>query len=76
MMVLFTGPSGTGKTMVAEVLAHMHGYDLYMVDLSALGSKYIGETEENPSQIFEDAGAPRPFRSLTRPMPYAASAPK
>ena len=75
-MVLFTSPSGTGKTMSAEVLARMHGYDLYMVDLSALVSKYIGETEKNPSQIFEDAGAARPFHSSTRPMPYSASAPK
>jgi AAA+ superfamily predicted ATPase len=53
--ILFTGPSGTGKTMAAQILAHELGLDLYKVDLSTLVSKYIGETEKNLSQIFKEA---------------------
>lgn len=52
---LFSGPSGTGKTMSAEVVAHELGLDLYKIDLSAVVSKYIGETEKNLSRIFEEA---------------------
>ena len=44
---LFSGPSGTGKTLAAEVLAHQLGLDLYRIDLSGVVSKYIGETEKN-----------------------------
>ena len=57
---LFAGESGTGKTLAAEVLAHELGLDLYRVDLSAVVSKYIGETEKNLRQVFdaaEEAGA-------------------
>ena len=53
--ILFSGPSGTGKTMAAQILAHELGLDLYKVDLSTLVSKYIGETEKNLSQIFKEA---------------------
>ncbi len=53
--ILFAGPSGTGKTMAAQILAHELGLDLYKVDLSTLVSKYIGETEKNLSQIFKEA---------------------
>ena len=53
--VLFSGPSGTGKTMAAEVMASELGLDLYKVDLSAVVSKYIGETEKNLSRIFAEA---------------------
>src|SRR5262249_6978993 len=42
---LFAGPSGTGKTMAAEVLAHALQLDLYKIDLSQVVDKYIGETE-------------------------------
>ena len=49
---LFTGPSGTGKTMAAEVLANELGLDLYRIDLSQVISKYIGETEKNLRQVF------------------------
>jgi SpoVK/Ycf46/Vps4 family AAA+-type ATPase len=52
---LFTGPSGTGKTMAAEVLARELRLDLYRIDLSAVVSKYIGETEKNLKQVFDAA---------------------
>jgi ATPase family associated with various cellular activities (AAA)/Winged helix domain, variant len=52
---LFAGPSGTGKTMAAEVLANDLGLDLFCIDLSQVVSKYIGETEKNLSRIFEAA---------------------
>jgi hypothetical protein len=53
--VLFSGPSGTGKTMAAEVLASELGLDLIQIDLSAVVSKYIGDTEKNLSIIFREA---------------------
>jgi ATP-dependent 26S proteasome regulatory subunit len=53
--MLFAGPSGTGKTMAAEVMAHELGLDLYKIDLSTVVSKYIGETEKNLSRIFDEA---------------------
>lgn len=52
---LFAGPSGTGKTMAAEVIANDLGLDLYKIDLSAVVSKYIGETEKNLNRIFTEA---------------------
>ena len=52
---LFAGPSGTGKTMAAEAVAHALGHDLYRVDLSAVISKYIGETEKNLAVAFDEA---------------------
>ncbi|WP_299773908.1 ATP-binding protein [uncultured Tateyamaria sp.] len=52
---LFAGPSGTGKTLAAEVLAGELALDLYRIDLSQVVSKYIGETEKNLSRIFEAA---------------------
>ena len=57
MTVLFAGEPGTGKTMAAQVLAHELGLDLFRVDLSRVMSKYIGETEKNLSQLFDDASA-------------------
>lgn len=53
--VLFLGPSGTGKTMAAEVMSTELGLDLYKIDLSSIVSKYIGETEKNLSKIFNEA---------------------
>jgi DNA polymerase III delta prime subunit len=52
---LFYGPPGTGKTMTACLLGKSTGHDVYRVDLSAVVSKYIGETEKNLSRIFEMA---------------------
>ena len=52
---LFSGESGTGKTLAAEVLANEFGLDLYRIDLSAVVSKYIGETEKNLERIFSAA---------------------
>jgi ATP-dependent 26S proteasome regulatory subunit len=52
---LFSGVSGTGKTMSAEVLAQELQLDLYRIDLSAVVSKYIGETEKNLRSVFDAA---------------------
>src|SRR5262249_5086424 len=57
LTVLFAGPSGTGKTMAAEIPAGELGLDLYKIDLSTVVSKYIGETEKNLSAIFAEAEA-------------------
>jgi hypothetical protein len=53
--VLFAGESGTGKTMAAEVIASELGLSLYRIDLSAVVSKYIGETEKNLRKLFDAA---------------------
>ena len=52
---LFAGPSGTGKTMAAEIVANELQLDLYKIDLSSVVSKYIGETEKNLDRIFAAA---------------------
>jgi hypothetical protein len=52
---LFAGASGTGKTLAAEVLAKELRLDLYRIDLSAVVSKYIGESEKNLKQVFDAA---------------------
>jgi AAA+ superfamily predicted ATPase len=57
VVALFAGPSGTGKTLAAEIVAGELGVDLYKVDLAGLVSKYIGETEKNLSQVFDAAEA-------------------
>lgn len=54
-VALFSGPSGTGKTFAATVLANELGYPLFRVDLGMLVSKYIGETEKNLSALFDAA---------------------
>lgn len=54
---LFAGTSGTGKTLAAEVLANELRLDLYRIDLSAVVSKYIGETEKNLRRVFDAAEA-------------------
>lgn len=55
LATLFAGESGTGKTLAAEVLAHTLHLDLYRIDLSAVVSKYIGETEKNLRRVFDEA---------------------
>jgi SpoVK/Ycf46/Vps4 family AAA+-type ATPase len=52
---LFAGESGTGKTMAAEVIANELDLALYRIDLSAVVSKYIGETEKNLRRLFDAA---------------------
>jgi AAA+ superfamily predicted ATPase len=52
---LFSGASGTGKTMAAEVIANELGLDLYRVDLSSVVSKYIGESAKNLNLVFNAA---------------------
>jgi SpoVK/Ycf46/Vps4 family AAA+-type ATPase len=54
---LFAGESGTGKTMAAEVVAASLRLDLYRIDLAAVVSKYIGETEKNLRRLFDAAEA-------------------
>lgn len=53
--VLFSGESGTGKTMAAEVIANELKLDLFRIDLSQVVNKYIGETEKNLKRIFDAA---------------------
>ena len=55
LSMLFAGPSGTGKTMAAQVVAHELGLEIYKVDLSRVISKYIGESEKNLGEIFDSA---------------------
>ncbi|HEY8473063.1 MAG TPA: AAA family ATPase [Natronosporangium sp.] len=55
VVALLYGPPGTGKTMAAEAVANALGQDLYRVDLSAVISKYIGETEKNLALAFDEA---------------------
>jgi SpoVK/Ycf46/Vps4 family AAA+-type ATPase len=54
-LAIFSGPPGTGKTLSAEVLAGELELDLYRIELSAVVSKYIGETEANLQRVFEAA---------------------
>lgn len=53
--MVFSGPPGTGKTMSAGIVADYLGTTLFRVDLAAVVSKYIGETEKNLSEVFETA---------------------
>jgi AAA+ superfamily predicted ATPase len=52
---LFHGPPGTGKTLAASLIGKLTGRNVYRIDLSAVVSKYIGETEKNLARIFERA---------------------
>ena len=52
---LFVGPKGSGKTLAAEVIAGELGTSVYRVDLSAIASKYVRETEKNLDRIFDAA---------------------
>ncbi|MFC8130897.1 ATP-binding protein [Streptomyces sp. NPDC057302] len=55
VVALFAGPSGTGKTMAAQIIARELGVDLFHIDLSKTISKYIGETEKNLEAVFDAA---------------------
>lgn len=57
LAVLLSGPSGTGKTLAAEVLAGALGLELFRIDLAGLVSKWIGETEKNLARVFDAAAA-------------------
>jgi hypothetical protein len=57
LVALFSGPSGTGKTLATEVLAGELGLDVFKVNLSTVVSKYIGETEKNLEEMFDAASA-------------------
>jgi len=52
---ILAGPPGTGKTMVAQLVARELGYDLYVIELSQVVNKYIGETEKNLARVFDEA---------------------
>jgi hypothetical protein len=52
---LFCGPPGTGKTMMAALIAKTLGRELYKVDLSRVISKWVGETEKNLARVFDEA---------------------
>jgi SpoVK/Ycf46/Vps4 family AAA+-type ATPase len=55
--ILFSGPSGTGKTMASDIIAHELKLQMYKVDLSTVVSKYIGETEKNLKRIFRETSS-------------------
>ena len=57
LSALFSGPPGTGKTMVAGLIADELALDLYQIDLSRIVSKYVGETEKNLASLFDAAEA-------------------
>jgi ATP-dependent 26S proteasome regulatory subunit len=57
LSALFAGPPGTGKTMVAGIIADELALDLYQIDLSRIVSKYVGETEKNLAGVFDAAEA-------------------
>jgi hypothetical protein len=57
LVALFSGPSGTGKTMAAGLIAQKAGLALFRVDLSAVVSKYIGETEKQLDAVMREASA-------------------
>jgi len=55
LLAVFAGPSGTGKTLAAEVIAGELDLELVKIDLSTVVSKYIGETEKNLEEVFDAA---------------------
>jgi SpoVK/Ycf46/Vps4 family AAA+-type ATPase len=55
VLAVFAGPSGTGKTLAAEVISHELGLEFVRIDLSTVVSKYIGETEKNLDEVFDAA---------------------
>ncbi|HSD91195.1 MAG TPA: AAA family ATPase, partial [Kofleriaceae bacterium] len=55
LSALFSGPPGTGKTMICTLLSKELGMELYRIDLSQVVNKYIGETEKNLGKVFDEA---------------------
>ena len=55
--ILFSGPSGTGKTMAADIIANELNLSMYQIDLSSVVSKYIGETEKNLNRLFREVAS-------------------
>jgi SpoVK/Ycf46/Vps4 family AAA+-type ATPase len=55
LSAMFSGPPGTGKTMICTLLAKELGMELYRIDLSQVVNKYIGETEKNLGRVFDEA---------------------
>jgi SpoVK/Ycf46/Vps4 family AAA+-type ATPase len=53
--LIFSGSSGTGKTMAADIITNEFELDIYQIDLSAIASKYIAEAQKNLSRIFKEA---------------------
>ena len=74
--MIFTGPPGTGKTMAAQVVAEELGLELYKVNLAAVVSKYVGETEKNLDDIFDRASKSRVILFLTKPTYFSGNAPR
>ena len=70
---LFAGPSGTGKTMAAEIIARELALDLYKIDLSSIVSKYIGDTERNLDRVFRAAEGASVILFFDEAMLYSAS---
>ena len=76
LVTLFAGPSGTGKTMAAQVIARELGVDLFRIDLASVVSKYIGETEKNLKEMFAAPRRATRCCSSTRPTRCSATAPR
>src|SRR4029078_7339259 len=55
MIALFSGPPGTGKTMMAGLIAKSLDLDIYQVDLATIVSKWVGETEKQLAKVFDQA---------------------
>jgi SpoVK/Ycf46/Vps4 family AAA+-type ATPase len=55
MIALFSGPPGTGKTMLAGIIAKELDLDVYQVDLAQVVSKWVGETEKQLGRVFDQA---------------------
>lgn len=74
--VLFNGPSGTGKTLAAEIITNGLKLDLYKIDLSQVVSKYIGETEKNLNKFSWRLKQVMPYSFLTKRTPFSGNARK
>ena len=69
-LAVFSGPSGTGKTMAAEVIARELRVSLYRVNSRQLVSKYIGETEKNLARVLRQLRRKIGFSFLMKLTPY------